>query len=111
MYRANPAIEFLITDYVMPGLDGLAMCRKLELKGGERRVPVLLLTSYDFRTTFEQLIEAGVDYVLNKPFSPRKIVKLVQDILDDRKGIMPQGEMAISISGLGSDLRSVAGDF
>lgn len=59
--------DLLVLDVMLPGLDGLALCRRLRAKG--RHMPVLLLTARDAVDDRVTGLDSGADDYLTKPFS------------------------------------------
>ena len=59
--------DLLLTDIVMPGLDGIELCRKLRADDRTRSIPVLAITGYDDRHYPDRVRTAGADQVLMKP--------------------------------------------
>ena len=75
----NP--DLLITDYQMPHLSGLELCRRLRQMQSTRNIPAIMLTARGFAVEQEALTAAGVTACLNKPFSPREVLKVVENTL------------------------------
>ncbi|MEX2672419.1 MAG: response regulator [Phycisphaeraceae bacterium] len=73
--------ELIITDYQMPFLSGLEMCEKLKQTPATAHIPALMLTARGFSLTQADLAPTNVVGVLSKPFSPREIVKRVQELV------------------------------
>lgn len=73
--------DLIISDYQMPQMDGLAMCRALAADAKLRGVPVLLVTSREFEMDAAKLSGTNVRAVRDKPFSPKAIIKLVAELL------------------------------
>lgn len=67
--------DLVILDLMLPGLDGLEVCRRLQR---ERHVPVLMLTARDDETDLVVGLAVGADDYLTKPFSMRELVARVQ---------------------------------
>jgi putative nucleotidyltransferase with HDIG domain len=59
--------DILITDYYMPGVDGLGLVKRLRAHPRGARVPVMVITSDDLRRTKIRLLQAGADDFLVKP--------------------------------------------
>lgn len=73
--------DLIISDYQMPQLNGLDMCRQLGADPILKQIPILLLTSREFEIGPTQLAGTNIKAVRDKPFSPKAILKLVQEIL------------------------------
>lgn len=72
----------VVTDYQMPRCDGLELCRRLRAHEPTAGLPVVLLTAKGFELDHERLMEeTGVSRVLAKPFSPKELLDLVQELL------------------------------
>ena len=70
--------DVVLLDVMMPGEDGLSLCRSLVAKGQTR---VILVTA---RTEAESRIlglELGADDYVCKPFNPRELAALIEDVL------------------------------
>jgi two-component system, OmpR family, alkaline phosphatase synthesis response regulator PhoP len=81
--RENP--DIVVTDYQMPLMTGIELITKL--RGDERTkdIPVVLLTARSFAVTQELQESLGVSSCLSKPFSPKELLKTIQDILFQRQ--------------------------
>jgi len=81
--RAAPGL--ILLDIMMPGLDGLEVCRRLKAIEATQEIPVIFLTA---RQEMESLAEAfqagGVDYV-TKPFQPEEILIRIENHLRTRR--------------------------
>jgi DNA-binding response OmpR family regulator len=70
--------DLVILDLMLPGLDGLEVCRRIQR---DRHVPVLMLTARDDETDLVVGLAVGADDYLTKPFSMRELVARVQALL------------------------------
>jgi len=68
--------DLVVLDIIMPGEDGLAVCRDLE-----GRVPIIFLTSRAEEVDRVLGLELGADDYVTKPFSPRELVARVKAVL------------------------------
>jgi two-component system, OmpR family, response regulator MprA len=82
------APDLIVLDVGLPGLDGLAVCRRLRGKG--LALPILLLTARDTVADRVVGLDAGADDYLVKPFAPEELLARVRALL--RRGSMP-GEL------------------
>jgi two-component system OmpR family response regulator len=76
---ARPGIDLVVLDILMPELDGLALCRRLDQR--DRRVPVVFVSSRGEEADRILGLELGADDYLAKPFSPRELVARVAAVL------------------------------
>src|SRR5438093_807150 len=79
------APDLLVLDVAMPGLDGLAVCRRLRAKG--LALPILLLTARDALPDRVTGLDAGADDYLPKPFSSEELSARIRALL--RRGREP----------------------
>ncbi len=75
--RADPA-DLVVLDLMMPGIDGLEVCRRLR---GAGTVPIIMLTALGAEVDRVVGFEAGADDYVVKPFSPRELVLRVDALL------------------------------
>jgi DNA-binding response OmpR family regulator len=75
--RARPA-DLVVLDLMLPGIDGLEVCRRLRETSD---VPVVMLTALGGETDRVVGLERGADDYVTKPFSPRELVLRVDSVL------------------------------
>jgi two-component system, cell cycle response regulator len=68
MFEANGEIDAIISDWVMPGTDGLELCRRVRQLDGRPYTYFLLLTGISGKPQVTEAMRAGVDDYLVKPF-------------------------------------------
>jgi DNA-binding response OmpR family regulator len=76
--RSHPA-DLLVLDLMLPGIDGLEVCRRIRTGGDD--VPVIMLTALGSETDRVVGLEQGADDYVTKPFSPRELVLRVDSVL------------------------------
>ena len=74
----NP--DLLITDYHMPGLNGLEVCQKLR-EDGRKELPAIMLSARGYHLTDSELQQSGISQMISKPFSPRQLLATVNEVL------------------------------
>jgi two-component system response regulator BaeR len=78
--RADPP-ALVVLDLMLPGLDGLALCRALRASAATAEVPVIMVTARVEEIDRLLGLEAGADDYLCKPFSPRELMARIKAIL------------------------------
>ena len=77
--------DIVVTDYQMPLMTGMELIEKLRGDDRTKQIPVILLTARSFAVSQEQQASLGVASCLSKPFSPKELLKTIQDILHQRE--------------------------
>lgn len=67
LYKENPDIDVMISDWMMPGVDGLELCRRVRDDGRDGYTYFIFLTALGDREHLLQGLEAGADDYLSKP--------------------------------------------
>jgi DNA-binding response OmpR family regulator len=89
---AREAFDLLVLDVMLPGVDGLTLCRSAVAKSG---TPVILLTARSGEADRIVGLDLGADDYVTKPFSPRELVARVHAVL--RRA--PPGEGDVLVRG------------
>lgn len=97
MAKRRPAL--IVMDVMMPGEDGLSVCRRLAANGGP---PVILVTARGEDIDRIIGLEVGADDYLPKPFNPRELVARARAVL--RRSARPAIEAAEPASASGADI-------
>ena len=93
--------DLVILDLMLPGVDGLEVCRRLRQDEKTRAVPILMLTAKSEDSDVVAGLELGADDYVTKPFSPRVLVARVRALLRrDRSGSGDKLPEAINILGI-----------
>jgi CheY-like chemotaxis protein len=77
--------DIVVTDYQMPLMTGIELIEKLRANEPTKDIPVILLTARSFAISQEQQQSLQVSACLSKPFSPKELLKTIQDILYQRE--------------------------
>jgi len=73
--------DLMILDLMLPGIDGLEVCRKLKSEIRTQNIPIIMLTAKGEETDIVTGLELGADDYITKPFSPKVLVARVRRIL------------------------------
>ncbi len=73
--------DLIITDYQMPFMTGLEMCRVLATNEATKNIPVFFLTARGHSLSDEDISTGNIRHVVHKPFSPRAVLELVKSQL------------------------------
>ncbi|MCD8515665.1 MAG: response regulator [Burkholderiaceae bacterium] len=87
-------IDLVVLDLMLPGEDGLSLCRSLR---AQSNIPVLMLTARGSQIDRIVGLEMGADDYLAKPFNPRELLARVKSILRRAKSL-PHQQVAADVS-------------
>jgi len=74
-------VDLIVLDLMMPGEDGLSLCRRLRASPETAQTPVIMLTAMGEETDRIVGLEMGADDYLAKPFSPRELLARIKAVL------------------------------
>ncbi|MDP2958558.1 MAG: response regulator [Longimicrobiales bacterium] len=77
-------LDFFILDLMMPGASGLEVLGRIRRHPEHLRTPVIILTAKGQDADRQDALSAGADDFLTKPFSPKKLLSRIQEILAAR---------------------------
>ena len=77
----NERPDLLITDYHMPQLNGLELCRRLKQDPKTTGIPAIMLTARGYELEPSDTESSGILRMLSKPFSPRHLLSTVEEVL------------------------------
>lgn len=84
---ATAQIELIVLDIMLPGEDGLSICRRLQT---QTRIPIILLTALTQDTDRIVGLELGADDYMIKPFNPRELLARIKSVLRRSQMLPPQ---------------------
>ncbi len=79
VHSAQP--DVILLDIMMPGLDGLAVCRALKGNPDTAGITVIMLTAKAAGADISEGYETGADFYITKPFAPDALLALVERAL------------------------------
>jgi DNA-binding response OmpR family regulator len=100
--RVRPSL--VILDLMLPGIDGLEVCRRLRAQSG---VPIIMLTARDEEPDRVVGLELGADDYVTKPFSPRELVARAKAVLRRGTGELSHEPITVGPVTVDADRREV----
>lgn len=94
-------VRMVITDWMMPKMDGLTLCRTIRENSSTGYVFIIIVTAKDTKDDIIRGLEAGADDYLSKPFNHAELVarlKTGQRILDLEKSLQDANEKIMTLS-------------
>src|SRR3954447_3531671 len=80
----NHPYDLVILDYMMPIFTGLEVIKQIRNTETDGHTKILMLSAKNQSYEQEQILQTGADYFMAKPFSPMKLLELVEDILNEK---------------------------
>lgn len=80
-------IDLVISDVMMPEMDGIDFCKELKNNIRTSHIPVILLTAKTQLTHHKEGIETGADAYITKPFSPEMLTLTINNLLQSRENV------------------------
>jgi DNA-binding response OmpR family regulator len=87
--------DVILLDLILPGMDGIALCRHLREEAG-KNTPVLMLTARDTLDDKIAGLEAGADDYLVKPFAMREVAARIKALARRANAAMTQGQLKVA---------------
>jgi len=81
--RSQPP-DLMVLDLMLPGIDGLTVCRELKMDARTRDLPIIILTAKGEEADIVAGLELGADDYVTKPFSPRVFLARLRAVLRRR---------------------------
>jgi CheY-like chemotaxis protein len=78
--------DVIVSDYQMPLMDGLELCRALQEQPATAEIPVLILTAQGSRLDEADLDRTNIADVISKPFGPRDVLERIRELIPPRIG-------------------------
>ena len=99
--------DLIIADVVMPGMDGLEMCRQVRLVPELSIVPIILLTARDDRETEKRSINLNIDAFFGKPFDMGTLSARIDQLIAKNRRVRDKLRLEmISTPGMGGEMSS-----
>ncbi|GBE01836.1 transcriptional regulatory protein WalR [bacterium BMS3Bbin06] len=102
----NGRYDLAILDLMLPGIQGMDLCRILKSSEATSSVPIIMLTARGEELDKVLGLELGADDYITKPFSPRELVARVKAVLRRSSGKPPEDTPKIRMGDLEIDLHT-----
>ena len=103
--RSRPP-DLILLDLMLPGLDGLEVCRMIKRDQRTASIPLVVLTAKSEEVDRIVGLELGADDYITKPFSPREVVLRIKAVLRRSEGVEKElsdllivGELQLDVPG------------
>lgn len=87
--------DLIITDLMMPVMDGLEMSRLLKKNVPTSTLPIILLTAKDDKNTELESIQQHINFFIPKPFEPALLLSRIEQLLFDRRQVEAKARMEV----------------
>jgi len=94
------APDLIILDLMLPGVDGLEICKMLKNNIKTEHVPIVMLTAKGEEADIVAGLELGADDYISKPFSPRVLVARIRSVLRRRARESSTDETTVRVKDL-----------
>ena len=84
--RSEP-FDLIVLDVMLPGIDGITVCRAVRVEGANVRTPILMVTARDTESDTVIGLESGADDYLAKPFGMRELMARVSALMRRAKRV------------------------
>lgn len=83
--ESNDSIDMIVSDYMMPGIDGAELCRRVKDDINMSYIPFIMLTAKSGREAKEESMRVGADAFVEKPFTIKQLRLQISNILNTRE--------------------------
>ena len=101
---AMPAL--ILSDIMMPEMDGLQFCRSVKGDSRTSHIPVILLTARSYALQVKEGLESGADDYITKPFSMDDLLAKVANVLRSRENLKNLYAKGLSLENMGMEILS-----
>jgi two-component system alkaline phosphatase synthesis response regulator PhoP len=92
--------DLIILDLMLPGLDGLEVCKRLRADSKTQHIPIIMLTAKGEEADIVTGLELGADDYITKPFSPRVLAARVKTVLRRKTAQVEDNKPVVKIHDL-----------
>ena len=92
--------DIVLLDLMLPGIDGLEVCRRLKADPDTANIPVIMVTAKGEESDIVTGLELGADDYVTKPFSPKVLVARMRAVLRRREKAVVKEDDVLKIDGI-----------
>lgn len=92
--------DLVLLDLMLPGLDGLEICRRLKKDPRTEHIPIIMLTARGDETDVVTGLELGADDYITKPFSPKVLAARLRSVLRRKRSAAPSEHEPVTVGEL-----------
>ena len=85
--------DVILLDWMIEGVSGIEVCRRLRRTPGTAAVPIIMITGRDEESDRIQGLDTGADDYVTKPFSPRELIARISAVLRRARPVLPSEEL------------------
>lgn len=97
---AAEAPDLVVLDLMLPGIDGLNVCRSIKADAALRDIPIIMVTAKGEESDVVTGLEMGADDYVTKPFSPKIFISRVRAVLRRRTEPAPAEDGVLTVKDL-----------
>lgn len=92
---ADNMVDLIVLDWMLPGISGVEMARRLKSEPGYKDLPIILLTARGEEEDKIRGLEIGADDYITKPFSPRELIARIKAVMRRSGKLSESGHLSI----------------
>lgn len=97
------APDIVLLDLMLPGVDGLEVCKTIKLEPATRSIPIIMISAKGSETDIITGLELGADDYITKPFSPKILVSRTRAVLRRYQETVVEAGTTINVHELSID--------
>jgi two-component system phosphate regulon response regulator PhoB len=92
---AENRVDLMLLDWMLPGISGVELARRLKKDPGYKDLPIILLTARGEEEDKIRGLEIGADDYVTKPFSPKELLARIKAVMRRSGKLSEQGQLSV----------------